>query len=255
MKETFSIKGIRIGEGKPLICVPIVETEGRDIIKAAEELSQTPVEMVEWRMDWFEEAVSREAVCRMAVELAEILERQILLCTFRSKRQGGEKEIAQENYKSLLLKLAQTRCADMIDVEVCELGEPGLLIRELQLSGTRVIASDHDFTRTPDTEILIEKLRYMKKLGADVAKLAVMPEQKTDVLRLLEATVQVREQEPEYPLITMAMGKNGVISRISGEVFGSCVTFGAAKKASAPGQMPWTALMDIRNKISESLEA
>lgn len=255
MKETFSIKGNRIGAGRPLVCVPIVEAEGRDIIKAAEELSQTPVEMAEWRIDWFEEAVSQEAVCRMGAKLAEILERQILLCTFRSKRQGGEKEIAREAYKNLLLKLAQTGCTDMIDVEVCELREPGLLIRELQQSGTRVIASDHNFTGTPDTEIMIEKLLYMKKLGADVAKLAVMPNQKTDVLRLLEATVQVREQEPEYPLITMAMGKSGIISRISGEVFGSCVTFGSAGKASAPGQMPFTALVDIRNKISESLEA
>ena len=30
----------------------------------------------------------------------------------------------------------------------------------------------------------------------------------------------------------------GAISRISGELFGSCVTFGAGKNASAPGQIP-----------------
>ena len=33
------------------------------------------------------------------------------------------------------------------------------------------------------------------------------------------------------------MAGTGVISRICGEVFGSALTFGAAGKASAPGQM------------------
>lgn len=254
MEHTFSIKGNKIGKGKPLVCVPVVETGEKDIIKAAKELAQTAVEMIEWRIDWFEGAASEDAVCHVAAKLAEILENQILLCTFRSKKQGGEKELSQEDYKSLLLQLAQRGYADLIDVEVCELREPGSLIRELQQQGAKVIASDHNFTRTPETEIMKEKLLYMKKLGADVAKLAVMPQGKLDVLRLLEAALQVKEQEPEYPIITMSMGKDGIISRISGEVFGSCVTFGSAGKASAPGQMPWTVLMDIRNKISESLE-
>ena len=33
------------------------------------------------------------------------------------------------------------------------------------------------------------------------------------------------------------MGKKGMISRMSGEVFGSCLTFAAGIKASAPGQI------------------
>ena len=41
------------------------------------------------------------------------------------------------------------------------------------------------------------------------------------------------------------MGKLGVISRISGELFGSALTFGSAKKASAPGQLEVTALQQI----------
>ena len=44
------------------------------------------------------------------------------------------------------------------------------------------------------------------------------------------------EQHADRPIITMSMASNGMISRLSGEVFGSCLTFGAVGKASAPGQ-------------------
>ena len=49
---------------------------------------------------------------------------------------------------------------------------------------------------------------------------------------------------PNQLLITMSMGKLGMVSRISGELFGSCVTFAAGKKASAPGQI---AMDDLKN--------
>lgn len=85
----------------------------------------------------------------------------------------------------------------------------------------------------------------MKKLGADVAKLACMPQSAKDVLTLLSATEHVKSQYPDEPLITMSMGKLGAVSRISGEIFGSCLTFGSAKQASAPGQIEVTMLQKI----------
>ena len=53
-------------------------------------------------------------------------------------------------------------------------------------------------------------------------------------MTLLEATLEMSEQHADRPIITMSMASNGMISRLSGEVFGSCLTFGAAGKASAP---------------------
>ena len=64
-----------------------------------------------------------------------------------------------------------------------------------------------------------------------------MPGNKKDVLTLLSATREMAEEYADRPIITMSMSGNGVISRLSGEIFGSAMTFGAAKKASAPGQM------------------
>ena len=85
--------------------------------------------------------------------------------------------------------------------------------------------------------VLFMLLDQMKHSNADIVKLAVMPQNADDVLRLLSETNHFHKRYPNQPLITMSMGKLGVISRISGEVFGSCVTFGAGKNASAPGQI------------------
>ena len=250
----MNIKGREIGKGRPLVCVPIIEKEKEDILRAAEGLKKQSADMIEWRIDWYRNSDSSEDVCDMVRQLSEILTDKILLCTFRSKAQGGEKEITREIYIELLQSIAKQKKTDMLDVEVCELEQPKVLIQELQQMGTMVVASDHNFSETPSTEIMAEKLFYMKNLGADVAKLAVMPNNGYDVLNLLAATLRVKESAPEYPVITMSMGETGMISRITGQSFGSCVTFAATGKTSAPGQMPLENVVMILNKISESME-
>lgn len=61
------------------------------------------------------------------------------------------------------------------------------------------------------------------------------------------------EEHHDTPAITMSMGKDGVISRLCGEVFGSCVTFGSHEKASAPGQMQMDDLKTVLEKIHKSI--
>ena len=77
----------------------------------------------------------------------------------------------------------------------------------------------------------------MQDMNADIPKIAVMPQSKRDVLTLLAATEEMVTDYADRPIITMSMAGTGVISRLCGEVFGSSMTFGAAEKASAPGQI------------------
>ena len=102
----------------------------------------------------------------------------------------------------------------------------------------KVIASNHDFQKTPEKEEIVSRLRKMQELGADILKIAVMPQEKKDVLTLLAATEEMIRLFAKQPVITMSMAEMGIISRIAGEAFGSAVTFGSAKKSSAPGQLP-----------------
>lgn len=77
----------------------------------------------------------------------------------------------------------------------------------------------------------------MQDCGADLLKLAVMPQDAADVLTLLSATLEMSEKYAKQPVVTMSMGAKGAVSRLAGEVFGSAMTFGSAGVASAPGQV------------------
>ena len=90
-------------------------------------------------------------------------------------------------------------------------------------------------------------------MGADILKIAVMPKSRTDVLELLSATEEMQRLYTEKPVVTMSMGSLGLISRLSGEFFGSAITFGAGDKASAPGQIPAERLKMILDEIHEHM--
>ena len=90
-------------------------------------------------------------------------------------------------------------------------------------------------------------------LGADIAKIAVMPRNSSDVIELLSATNEMNQKCREIPIITMSMSGIGVLSRVAGEIFGSAVTFGAVRKPSAPGQIGIGDLNSILKVLHESL--
>ena len=197
-----------------------------------------PVDVVEWRVDWFEHVFEFDKVEDVLKELRTVLGNIPLLLTFRTKKEGGEKAIDTKDYKELNLRAAKTGYVDFIDVEIFT-GDD--VVREIidgaHAAGVRVIASNHDFFKTPAKSDIIYRLRKMQDMGADIPKIAVMPQSKRDVLTLLCATEEMVTDYADRPIITMSMAGTGVISRLCGEVFGSSMTFGAAKKASAPGQM------------------
>lgn len=72
-------------------------------------------------------------------------------------------------------------------------------------------------------------------------------------LTLLSATEEMVTDYADRPIITMSMAGTGVISRLCGEVFGSSMTFGAAKKASAPGQMGVEDLSTVLGLLHKSM--
>jgi 3-dehydroquinate dehydratase-1 len=110
--------------------------------------------------------------------------------------------------------------------------------------GTRVILSYHNFGYTPGLEFLIQRFLEAERLGGDVAKVAVMPRERADVLTLLAATSQA-EAKMRIPLISMSMGPLGAVTRMVGGVFGSSLSFAIGEGSSAPGQMPIADLKDV----------
>lgn len=247
------IKGKEIGAGKPLICVPVMEKESEEIIKEIKLLSESQADMIEWRIDAFEEFRNANAVRKVFEEIAPYLKEKIFLYTFRSAKQGGMSGIAPDELQDLQDLAAESGCVDLLDLEFFEEEKPVRKIHALQEKGVKVVASHHDFEETPDKEVMKMLLEKMCAGNADIVKLAVMPESEEDVLSLLAVTSEFHKNNPDTPVITMSMGALGVMSRLCGECFGSCVTFAAHERASAPGQMKMKDAAEALEMIHKSI--
>lgn len=252
--NTVHVRDLEIGAGIPKICVPIVGVTREDIIAEAKTFDSIPVDVVEWRVDWFEGVFDFDQVLDVLKDLRKVLGNTPILMTFRTSKEGGEKAIEDNAYAELNIKAAQSGFVDLIDVEAFTGDEiVKKIIEEAHAAGVKVVASNHDFFKTPDKDEIVNRLRKMQELGADIPKIAVMPQSKKDVLTLLAATEEMVSQYADRPIITMSMSGTGVISRLCGEVFGSALTFGAAKKASAPGQMGVNDLSTVLGLLHNAL--
>ena len=236
--EPVIVRNLRIGEGIPKICVPLVGATKGQILKEAEAVADIPADFVEWRADWFEGGMHIGQVRDVLHMLRLCLKEKPLLFTFRTASEGGEKHIGAKDYENLLKAAIVSGCVDLADVEVF-MGDALVkgLVSTAHRAGVKIVASNHDFEKTPPKDEIIRRLVKIQGLGADISKIAVMPQDEKDVLTLLAATEEMQRQNTGGPVITMSMSGMGVISRLCGGVFGSAVTFGAAGKASAPGQL------------------
>ncbi|WP_412055729.1 type I 3-dehydroquinate dehydratase [Bacillus haynesii] len=252
--NTVKIRGVTIGEGAPKICVPLIGKTLEQLKEEAALLQSINPDLAEWRADFFEDVEDVGKVKKVLADIREILKDTPLIFTFRSAEEGGEKEVGREFYFALNHAVVKTGLADVIDVELFnEEQDVKKLVEAAHMHHVFVIISNHDFEKTPKAEEIVSRLRRAQDLGADLPKIAVMPETPADVLTLLEATHMMHERYADRPIITMSMAGKGVISRLAGEVFGSAVTFGAAKKASAPGQIEAADLKHILDVLHRNL--
>ena len=254
MANVIDVRGVKIGEGVPKIIVPIVGQTKEEILAAVDMFSGVAMDFVEWRVDWFEDVFDFDKVEDVLKDLRPALGDTPILFTFRTSKEGGEKAIDTDAYAKLNIQAAQTGMVDLIDVEVFT-GDDIVkeIIEGAHANGVKVVASNHDFDKTPDKDDIVGRLRKMQELGADIPKIAVMPRNKKDVLTLLSATEEMATDYADRPIITMSMAGTGLISRLCGEVFGSSCTFGAVGKVSAPGQMNAVDLDTVLNLIHNGL--
>ena len=252
--NTVIVRNIEIGAGIPKICVPIVGVTREEILAAAETIKSTKADVVEWRVDWYEDIFDFAKTEETMKALREVLGETPILFTFRTSKEGGEKSIETENNVELNQNAAKTGLVDLVDVEAFT-GDDAVkaVVETAHANGVKVIASNHDFHKTPAKDEIVSRLRKMQELGADIPKIAVMPQNKKDVLTLLSATEEMESEYADRPIITMSMSGTGVISRLCGEVFGSALTFGAVGKVSAPGQMGIEDLTTVLGLLHKSL--
>ena len=234
------LRGEPIAGGKlPLICTPLVGRTHEDVLAEVAAVLPKAPDLLEWRVDFFAALGDARAVIDTARAIRAAAGATPVLFTRRSSREGGQPiTVAEADVVHVHEAVCDARCVDLVDWEMSSDGADFARIRAAtRANELPLVASYHNFQATPDVAWLTAKFAQAERLGADVAKVAVMPQGPQDVLTLLAAT-HAASQTVALPLISMAMGAYGSLSRMVGWAFGSTVTFAVGKGSSAPGQIP-----------------
>ena len=247
-KKVVCVRSLAIGEGRPKICVPLVAENRTELAAELTALKGVPFDLVEWRADYFKDLAVPGGMEEAARRIRETIGNAPVLFTLRTRNEGGlfSTEKGNAQYEEILLHGASLEETDLVDVELFTAGEEAAhLTEKIRKCGCAVIGSSHDFAATPSVEEMRGRLIRMQQAGMDITKLAVTPVCRLDVIRLMEATAEMEAYYADRPFITMSMGSLGSISRVSGSLTGSAVTFGTVHAASAPGQLPARELAGI----------
>lgn len=237
--KTIQIKQVLIGGPTPLIAFPMV---GQSISELMEEavtvLAQCP-DLVEWRADFFENADQADNVLDALRTLRTVLGAYPLIFTLRDFSEGGFRDLSPAIRLNVIRAVVESGLIDLLDVEAAnDFGFLEVVRVITKRHGVALILSSHNFKTTPTQSQMVSQLINMQSLNADIAKLCVMPTSREDVLNLMLAAYQFNDCHAVIPMIAISMSGDGLISRISGGIFGSSVTFCAGKNISAPGQIP-----------------
>ncbi|SDC28282.1 3-dehydroquinate dehydratase [Pelagirhabdus alkalitolerans] len=247
----LKIRDIEIGSGKPGICYPITAKNSHELQDQIEFLLSKEPDMIEWRVDFYQEENWIEALRKVR----ENFQNQVIIFTFRTLKEGGERFITDEDYRIMNEKAIDSDLVDIVDVELLTSEEIRKRIMTKAIEhNIHTIVSYHNFNKTPSNEDMIRFIEEEKKAGASIAKMAVMPENPSDLIRLLDVTNQLSNHS-KTPIVTMAMGGIGLLSRLSGELFGSAITFASGINASAPGQINGEEMDRILNLIHKNLQS
>ena len=244
-----------IGEtGSPLICAPLVGVSEEQLLAELDRVLGKKPDIIEWRVDFFDKAAEHDAVCAMVDTLKARMDDLPLIFTFRSQREGGQPvAMSEAEIFALNVSVCERTAVEYIDCELSSQPEHIGALRAAAAAGnTKIIGSYHNFTATPSCRELVDTLAQAQAHGLDVAKAAVMPQKPEDVLTLLSATLEAKQQL-QIPLITMSMGKFGAVSRLIGGVFGSSLSFAVGANASAPGQVPIEDMQEALAIVSRAM--
>jgi 3-dehydroquinate dehydratase type I len=223
-----------------MICVSIVAPDVASMVAAA---NAAPTDIVELRLD----ALSGFSDLSF---LKKIKKKKIVACM--PSWEGGLFSGSEAERVRILHDVLPF--SDYVAIELrTEKALLDVLLRDARAAGVEIIIAYHDFKSTPSKEKIISILNDEKSAGAGIAKVAFMAKDDVDVLRLMQALVEKRDDSVfKLPIIAVSMGEAGKISRVVAPLLGAYLTYASPSKGkeSAPGQLSF----DEVNKILSVVE-
>ncbi len=225
------------------LCVAIQAASPAELIERAETalLESSPeARFIEFRLDSLPKPAS--ALPKIKEFLASRRE-VTAIATCRRKKFGGGFTGALAAELELLVKAAQAGCRIVdLEVESAEQATARQLDQfreQLQAAGTALLISSHDFTRTKHLEQAAQRI---EAFHPDFVKVVSTARNLADNLAVLKL---IDDRSRSTEVVGIAMGEEGVVSRILGPRFGAAFTFASfsdgseadSKLATAPGQI------------------
>ncbi|HAQ41108.1 MAG TPA: type I 3-dehydroquinate dehydratase [Clostridiales bacterium] len=244
------VRDLIFGDIKPKICVPITGTSENQILKDIEDLKSADYDLIELRIDYYEHVENLNMVGKLLEQIRKSCDKAVLF-TCRSMEEGGIYKMTEKNYFALNRFAVESGLIDLIDIELFRSEEK---IKDITVSakqhGVKVLMSNHELSKTPSKDEIVDRLIKMQEYGADITKIAVMPNCEEDVLTLMASALKMKKEKADRPFIAISMGSLGAATRLTGELLGSCLTFAALNKPSAPGQINVKYARQLLNLLS-----
>lgn len=216
----------KITKKRPEICLSL---SGHNLDEIAEELEtgEDCFSLVEWRADMFD-------------GIGELSKEDFQDKLKTVKRMSGARRLIVcykgDGVTSDRVVRWSFGIADIVDIDF-EDPKTDRLIREAHRRRTKVIVSYHDDEKMPSKGEIAELYLRMEKTGADYLKLAATANTETDTYELLEGAAAYMQLKKPSPIIAVAMGEEGQVSRICAGDFGSRISYGSGKQPTAAGQI------------------
>ncbi|MGO8756704.1 MAG: shikimate dehydrogenase [Terracidiphilus sp.] len=170
------------------------------------------------------------------------------IATCRRKPNGGKFAGSLNSELEVLLKAAQTGC-QIVDLEVesaeqCTRPQLTKFRTALRAAGASLLISSHDFTRTRRPEGLNQTAKRIAEFEPDFVKVVTTARSLADNLSVLQ---MIEDQSLATHVVGIAMGEEGLISRVLSPRAGAAFTFASAGEGieTAPGQVSARTLLDL----------
>lgn len=205
-------------------------------------LHQQGVDVLELRVDSFEGGVAGAETFLNALDPIWRQRFALLLTIRETTTMRGETRLAAFQHLTPLV--------DAIDVEF-EASDRERLAQIAHSAGRLTLLSTHDFEKAPSDEALAAVIAEARRLRAAAAKIAVFVGETQDLQRLFRLLTTTQP----LPLIVIAMGELGMISRLAAPFLGSLYSYGYLERPNAPGQLSVAELNELFLRFSPDYRA
>ncbi len=170
------------------------------------------------------------------------------IATCRRKSYGGRFTGSLNAELEILLKAAEIGCQIVdLEIESAEQATRPQLAKfraALRAAGSALLISSHDFTRTRRPEGLSQTAKRIEAYEPEFVKVVTTARSLADNLSILR---MVEDQSLGTHVVGIAMGEEGLISRVLSPRAGAAFTFASLADGAetAPGQVPARTLLDL----------